>query len=214
MICIVLGHLGNATINRVVFTFHVPIFFFITGYFIRENGSMKDFIKDKARKLLIPYACTCFAIIVLAIIKNKILFDGSALKSTALEWLYASIYGAGDNYQDPFYIKGIGAIWFLWATFWGSIFLRFSLKMKMKTRMAFIFILFWIGQWTRRFFWFPFSIQAGCCALFFMYLGFLLKEAGGRFRDSIRNQSIIYRVLFGSMASFYKGFPVVLACTL
>ena len=32
IICIVLGHLGNNTINRVVFTFHVPIFFFITGY--------------------------------------------------------------------------------------------------------------------------------------------------------------------------------------
>lgn len=26
MICIILGHLGNANINRVVFTFHVPIF--------------------------------------------------------------------------------------------------------------------------------------------------------------------------------------------
>ncbi|WP_207662353.1 acyltransferase family protein [Coprococcus comes] len=37
MICIILGHMGNANINRVVFTFHVPIFFFITGYFIRIN---------------------------------------------------------------------------------------------------------------------------------------------------------------------------------
>lgn len=26
MICIILGHLGNASINRIVFTFHVPIF--------------------------------------------------------------------------------------------------------------------------------------------------------------------------------------------
>lgn len=27
ILCIILGHLGNATINRIVYTFHVPIFF-------------------------------------------------------------------------------------------------------------------------------------------------------------------------------------------
>ena len=37
MICIILGHLGNASINRIVFTFHVPIFFFITGYFTNKK---------------------------------------------------------------------------------------------------------------------------------------------------------------------------------
>lgn len=27
IICIILGHLGLASVNKVVFTFHVPIFF-------------------------------------------------------------------------------------------------------------------------------------------------------------------------------------------
>lgn len=31
IICIIIGHLGNWNINRVVFTFHVPIFFMITA---------------------------------------------------------------------------------------------------------------------------------------------------------------------------------------
>ena len=33
MICIILGHLNNSLINRVVFTFHVPIFFLYHGLF-------------------------------------------------------------------------------------------------------------------------------------------------------------------------------------
>ena len=33
MICIILGHMGNANINRVVFTFHVPIFFLYNRVF-------------------------------------------------------------------------------------------------------------------------------------------------------------------------------------
>lgn len=45
MICIILGHLGNANINRIVFTFHVPIFFFITGYFTNSKRDLNDFIK-------------------------------------------------------------------------------------------------------------------------------------------------------------------------
>lgn len=44
MICIILGHLGNASINRIVFTFHVPIFFFITGYFTNKKRDLNGFI--------------------------------------------------------------------------------------------------------------------------------------------------------------------------
>jgi len=37
MICIVLGHLGNPLINQFVFTFHLPVFFIITGYFFNPE---------------------------------------------------------------------------------------------------------------------------------------------------------------------------------
>ncbi len=65
MICIILGHLGNPAINRVVFTFHVPIFFFITGYFTSTKRSLPKFTKNKIRTLLVPYAISCLAIIIL-----------------------------------------------------------------------------------------------------------------------------------------------------
>ena len=65
MICIILGHLGNPAINRVVFTFHVPIFFFITGYFTSTKRSLPEFTKNKIRTLLVPYAISCLAIIIL-----------------------------------------------------------------------------------------------------------------------------------------------------
>ena len=41
IICIVLGNLGQGSIHRVVFTFHVPIFFLISGYFISAESSVK-----------------------------------------------------------------------------------------------------------------------------------------------------------------------------
>ena len=157
MVCIILGHLGNTSINKVVFTFHVPIFFFITGYFINDNRDIKDFIKNKARTLIVPYCITCIVIIIIGTLNGIILGDALlALK----KWSYAALYGAGDSYSEPFYIPGIGGIWFLWATFWGSIFLRVSLKFDNSIRLFFVATLFLFGYFSRNLFWFPLSIQA------------------------------------------------------
>ena len=115
----------------------------------------------------------CLAIIILGTLLGAHYGDAaSAFKG----WLSASLYGAGDSYTVPFYIKGIGAIWFLWATFWGSIFLRISLNFNKSSRVIAIFGLFALGYYTRKLFWFPLSIQAGACATLFMYMGYLLKQ--------------------------------------
>ncbi len=58
IICIILGHLGNVNINRFIFTFHVPIFFLITGYFINKKRSIKEFVYVKFRALIVPYIVT------------------------------------------------------------------------------------------------------------------------------------------------------------
>lgn len=70
MICIILGHLGNASINRIVFTFHVPIFFFITGYFTNKKRDLNGFIKNKAKTLLVPYIITSIVIIIIGTLKG------------------------------------------------------------------------------------------------------------------------------------------------
>ena len=173
MICIILGHLGNANINRVVFTFHVPIFFLVTGYFTNDNQTMVEFVKRKFRTLIIPYMLTCGMIIALAAIFSFPSEGLGGVKTAIYDWGYASLYGAGDNYTEPFYIKAIGALWFLWATFWGSVLLRIALKLEGMLRILFVCGIACAGYISCRLFWFPLSIQAGCGALLFMYIGYL-----------------------------------------
>lgn len=175
VLCIIIGHLSNSTINRVVFTFHVPIFFIITGYFMLEKGTVCDYVKNKFRSLIIPYICTCFVIIILGMINGFALNGMDGAKCAIIEWTYASLYGAGDTYKEPFYIKQIGAIWFLWATFWGGIFLKVILKLKNVQRIIIVIVLFLVGYFSKDYFWFPLSIQAGCCATLFMYIGYICK---------------------------------------
>ena len=172
MICIILGHLGSHAINRVVYPFHVPIFFLITGFFTDEKTGLADFVKKKARALLVPYLITCAVIIVIGTLEGFVLGDPLIRFG---KWLWAAFYGAGDSYTEPFYIKAIGAIWFLWASFWAGCFLKISLRMNRYARIGFVILLFLAGYFSRRICWFPFSIQAGACATLFMYAGYLAK---------------------------------------
>lgn len=184
ILCIIMGHLNHAGINRIVFTFHVPVFFLISGYFLSEKVSMTDFIRKRLKDLIFPYVVTCIAMIVGAVIKEWLLRGQTEAFHACLSWGYAALYGAGDSYTEPFYIKSIGAIWFLWASFWGGIFLKAVLKLESKKRIIAIAGIFAAGYISREWFWFPFSIQAGCCAALFMYIGYLCRA----------NQSLIQKV--------------------
>lgn len=176
IIAIILGHLGSNTINRVVFTFHVPIFFIITGYFINKKYTIKEFIENKFKRLIIPYFVTSILIIIISIFSIKLFYGVNFFNWIgAKQYLIATIYGAGDNHVFLGYkIRAIGAIWFLWASFWASILLRISLELKKEYRILFIAILFVIGYFSSKIIWLPLSIQAGFCATLFMYVGYLI----------------------------------------
>lgn len=204
IICIILGHLGLASVNKVVFTFYVPIFFLITGYFTNSNRSTNDFIKNKVRTLIVPYFITSAVIIILGTLEG--MGEGNA-KIAFSEWLCAALYGAGDTYTTPFYIRGIGAIWFLWATFWGSIFLRISLKFHKLIRIVFVIGLFILGRELKKWFWFPLSIQAGACATLFMYIGYLFRQSEEKLKK-ISEETRIFCAFFalGVWISFIRQF--------
>lgn len=176
IICIILGHLGISEINRFVFTFHVPIFYLITGYFIKADGKMSDFIKGKLRTLILPYVSACIIMIAMSTIIHILTIRDGREAETALSWAYAAIYGSGNSYREPFWINNIGGLWFLLASFWGTLFLRLILGLKEYLRVFAVIALFLIGYFSRELFWFPLSIQAGMCAVLFMYIGHLWKD--------------------------------------
>ena len=173
ILCIILGHLGNATINRIVYTFHVPIFFLITGYFMSDKMSTREFCQKRIRTLILPYVYTCILMILFSFLKG--LLSGNAI-SNIIKWTVASLYGAGDTYTKPFYINGIGAIWFLLASFWASVWFKIILSLEEKKRLFSVVALFLAGYYSAKFIWLPLSIQAGCCAVSYIYVGYMYKK--------------------------------------
>ena len=186
ILCIIVGHFDSFTIRRIVFTFHVPIFFLISGYYVGADRPRGVFFRRKLRTLIVPYGLTCCAIIAGAALLDGIRGGGSAAGQAALDWLRAALYGSGNNYRHhPFPIKGIGAIWFLWATFWGANGLRLLLDVNARLRPLAVLGILLVCCWSRWLCWLPLSIQAGGPALLYMYIGWLLRQA----RDPLRRMS-------------------------
>lgn len=175
MIAIVAGHLGNGPINQFVFTFHVPIFFLLSGYFMKPMDDI-PFIKKKAKQLLLPYIITCGFIILGATIVNIITIRGfSQVVSSVKYWFLAAVYGSGTiEYNGSFHIGIIGALWFLPALFFSLILVQYLIKYQYST--LFVIICSYIGYKTTNMFWLPLSIQSGLFASVFVYGGYMLKE--------------------------------------
>ena len=200
MIAIILGHFGNALIYRVVYTFNVPIFYLVTGYFMNTEISLAKFIKKRFKSLVIPYLITCLVMIFLAFLLNQ--SPGS--------WLMASLYGAGVQVGM---MPTIGAIWFLLSSFWGSILLNVILRLPSDFHFLLALILFIVGAGTAKYFWLPLSIQPGLCAVLFMYAGHLWRisqplagKIGNEFKTVFK---ICALVLWLDFIINFRGFGLV-----
>ena len=174
MLAIIVGHFGVPAIVRVLFTFHIPVFYMITGYFMEEEP-VSLFLRKKVKTLLIPYFLTCMAVVLL---QGLFAFlKGADVLGSLWIWIKAGFYGAGSSYHLPESFTAIGAIWFLLATFWGSLLMQFVLRRNRYAQVVWVTVLFAFGCISaNKVIWFPFDIQPGCCAVLYMYIGYVTRK--------------------------------------
>lgn len=180
MLCIIAGHLGVDEINNFVFTFHVPIFFLISGYFMNDRLPMKEFVVKRAKQLMIPYFIAWVFIAAGAVRFIAVwLQDVPAVLFTVLNQFLSGLYGNGSGIHEIFigehiYISSVGAIWFLPALFVAVVLVRYF--MNQKYGGVWIFLIAVLGYESSKAAWLPMSVQAGMVAASFVYLGMLARR--------------------------------------
>lgn len=211
MLCIIAGHFGIASANHFVYTFHVPLFFLLSGYFLSTKVSFLPFMKQKARQLLVPYYVTGVVILIVATVVNHFVWPEINALNNAESMLGALLYGSGAPHSDPFAIRQIGLLWFLWALFFSTGFTRLALKTKYP--LLTVCLIAAVGWASAKVTWLPFSIQPGAMASFFMYLGFLARKHG--ILDKKPPLALIVALILLWIASVYFGVSInIVACFL
>jgi polysaccharide biosynthesis protein PslL len=129
ILLVVLGHNDFGAVapfaRQVIYSFHMPLFFFLSGYFIDTSIGFWGFIIKRFNSILKPYLFTIFMIYFAAISFEKMSFQtalGRILKS-----LYASSY----------YIDW-GQLWFLPHLFAVSLYAFFFHRLFTKLTRPFL----------------------------------------------------------------------------
>ena len=128
ILLVVLGHNDFGYISpfgyKLIYSFHMPLFFFLSGYFLNTAIPFVEFFKKRFHSLLKPYLFTIFLIYFFYVSFNNMSF------ATAIRRIVKSLYGAGH------YIDWV-QLWFLPHLFVASLY-------------AFLFFAIF-GRWNNRF---------------------------------------------------------------
>lgn len=174
IILIIIGYMNiNQYIKTFIFTFHVPLFFIISGYLFKKR-TLKECLKKTFKELIIPYILISILIIAAVIVKSHFYLkqENNVTNELFIKWLLASLYGCGSGIH--FGINQIGAIWFLLAL--GISKIIYNCIYDYKHKIILILIISYIGYKTSKILFLPFSIQPGMFAIIFFYFGNLLRE--------------------------------------
>lgn len=141
LILVVWGHIlsGSTFTFQWIFSFHMPIFFFLSGmcFHPEKFDTLGDFLKKKVKTRILPY----FIIALLGFLicmcipsyREPVLSDGLGLQMLSLVY-----------YAQPRNLY-IGQSWFLIGLFFAELFAFFWYRFTKDKKLTFIF--FGLGIW-------------------------------------------------------------------
>lgn len=201
MLAVVLGHMASP-LTGFIFSWHMPAFFFLSGFFINSERSFFESAKKEAKRLVLPFFIFGILGLIAEIIKRK-LFPGFAF--AVQDFSFAREIQGLFFWMDFTHMHQYGFIlWFLMALFWGKLALQFLLKIvKNKIAIGLICLVLFFALANQGFVW-PFSIDKGLFSLVWIFAGYLyynhcIKE---------ENQKVnIYLIIFAIMVVVIFSVP-------
>lgn len=118
ILLVIVGHSqGPAILNSFIYSFHMPLFFIVSGYFYRSKG-VSESLKNDLKRLVVPYLFASLCICVWMLVLSFKWSDNSYIKNEMI----AAFWGSGMIHTSPLWgsIPFVGAIWFLLALFWSK----------------------------------------------------------------------------------------------
>lgn len=151
---IILMVIGHARINRYshdfIYLFHMPLFFFCSGYYFKKEDAFISVVKKRFKKLYIPYFKWTLAVFLL----HNIFYDFHIYNKLFGTTYYSQNYF---NFKDfypyiyRFFIsmsgeetRVLGGFWFIKILLWVSIITTFfrSIERKISTTMILKFLFY------------------------------------------------------------------------
>lgn len=166
IILMIVGHwmFIPTRLYQVIYSFHMPMFFILSGYFYNfdNSHSFSVILKKESQRILLPYAFTAIVCVLCFVIRGKWQRAVYNIAAFGLGSMGINL-GYGETY--------VGAIWFLIALFWSKIIYFLLSQYTKHPTIISIFLSLCISFWSNAIHYIPFGIAQGLCALGFIGIG-------------------------------------------
>lgn len=182
MILVFYGHLGGSGDNpwfpslessiTVVYLFHMPLFFVLSGLVLNLNKPGKTFVISRLKRLVIPY----FFFSLYGVLKIAIKLAAPALFAS----FHAKPMGGGIKELSSILLGYTNGLWFFWALLWGDLVLYLVHRATSgNTPIIAIIVIASLCAWTLVILYgpqLPFQLQTTFEAVGFVGIGYLFKH--------------------------------------
>lgn len=200
IILVVLAHVLNKTpYSQVIYYFHMPLFFFISGLALFYSKSIhenfKKFVENKKNSILKPYLFfSVIFFIYWLIIERKI---RNQINVSILSNFINIFLG---RVSEELYSYNV-VMWFLPCLFMTNIILYFIIKIKKEwLRIITVITLFFVGYTLNSIdVILPFGIETALISLIFVYTGYMIKQHS---QQNLKITQIIFLLIISIIGLF------------
>lgn len=174
ILLVIMGHtVENHVIRGAIFSFHMPLFFALSGYTSKCAVNCNDLIstfKKTARSLLLPAA-------ILWLVTLPFFYWSGRLDYSFMQLLLSFIYASGTPiFLGAFEIPMMGMMWFLVALFIIRNLYNWINYITTGKGMTIISVIVSLtGVFIGRYIFLPFSLDAAMASFVFFHFGMVLK---------------------------------------
>ncbi|MEM9923362.1 MAG: acyltransferase family protein [Cyanobacteria bacterium P01_D01_bin.50] len=179
IVTVVAGHILDLEIAKYIFWFHMPLFFFVSGYLYKEKSNYLSFFKNKFLHLIVPY----ISFLILFSIPTFAMYIGELWQTKQLDSLYKLLFfGFNQLYGGQLLTESFGTFWFVTCLLftqqlYNFIYTKFgNYKYLINIIMLDVYCLAMIDYWFFKDIIFPWNINVVLMALPFYWLGHMVSQ--------------------------------------
>jgi acyltransferase len=177
---VVLGHIGDSLpkgLSAYIYSFHMPLFFFLSGYLYKNKKiDFLSFVKKKARTLLIPYFFFAFSTYLFWLFIGRKFGDDASLNISFLKPLIGIFYSNGIDNWLIFNVP----LWFLTCLFCVEVMFYLITKfISSHFLLSFVLIVFSVIGYLDSLYMpirLPWGIDVAFTAIVFYGIGYIVKN--------------------------------------
>ena len=206
IITVVVGHMSGGITASIMYLFHMPLFFYLSGALYKKSPP-KEYLQKKVRHLLVPYCIYLLSFNILAIgaFTKKMILDPSwEMFDFYLAIFYKNLYGGVKLVEIS------SVFWFITCLFFTQQLYNLIENCTSNTSRKFIiltlcYVLALLNQFYFSSFRLPWALNVSLCAIAFFGIGHHLKFDYFKNIKFILTASIVCII---AIACLIKGYPI------